>query len=70
VCICGNYLSGQRYKIVSFTLQELIYQEFFSQGDLERSLGRNPSEMMDRHKASIPELQIGFLDGIALPVFR
>ncbi|KAK2152627.1 hypothetical protein LSH36_324g02051 [Paralvinella palmiformis] len=51
-------------------IAELIYQEFFSQGDMERKMGRNPSEMMDRCKACIPELQIGFLDGIALPVFR
>ncbi|XP_063415105.1 cGMP-dependent 3',5'-cyclic phosphodiesterase-like isoform X7 [Mytilus trossulus] len=48
----------------------LIYNEFFSQGDLEKSLGRTPPEMMDREKARIPDLQIGFLDHIALPVYR
>ena len=51
-------------------LQALIYNEFFSQGDLEKSLGRTPPEMMDREKARIPDLQIGFLDHIALPVYR
>ncbi len=50
--------------------QELIYQEFFSQGDSEKQLGNTPAEMMDREKAYIPKLQIGFLDGIALPLFR
>ena len=50
--------------------QELIYQEFFTQGDLERSQGQKPMAMMDREKACIPELQIDFLDKVALPVFR
>ena len=50
-------------------LQELIYQEFFKQGDLEKSLGRSPLVMMDREKACIPELQIGFLEGIVLPLY-
>ncbi|CAE1170954.1 PDE2A [Acanthosepion pharaonis] len=48
----------------------LIYQEFFSQGDLEKALGHKPIEMMDRERAKIPDQQISFLDNIALPVFR
>ena len=52
------------------TFQELIYQEFFSQGDLEKAQGQKPMAMMDRDNACIPELQIDFLDKIALPVFR
>ncbi|XP_067663300.1 cGMP-dependent 3',5'-cyclic phosphodiesterase-like isoform X2 [Haliotis asinina] len=47
-----------------------VYQEFFSQGDLEKAVGKDPIEMMDREKACIPDLQINFLDGIALPVYR
>ncbi|KAK2176621.1 hypothetical protein NP493_652g04022 [Ridgeia piscesae] len=50
-------------------IAEMIYQEFFKQGDLEKSLGRDPLLMMDREKACIPELQIGFLESIALPVY-
>ncbi|KAK6975349.1 cGMP-dependent 3p 5p-cyclic phosphodiesterase [Biomphalaria glabrata] len=48
----------------------LVYQEFFSQGDLEKALGKNPMEMMDRERACIPELQISFLDNIAAPVYK
>ncbi|XP_033743136.1 cGMP-dependent 3',5'-cyclic phosphodiesterase-like isoform X2 [Pecten maximus] len=48
----------------------LIYKEFFSQGDMEKSMGREPIEMMDRERARIPDLQIGFLDHIALPVYK
>ncbi|KAJ8280411.1 hypothetical protein GJAV_G00054240 [Gymnothorax javanicus] len=31
-------------------IAELIYKEFFSQGDLEKAMGNRPSEMMDREK--------------------
>lgn len=53
-----------------FLWQALIYREFFSQGDMEKSLGQKPAEMMDRERARIPDLQIGFLDHIALPVYK
>ena len=51
-------------------MQVLIYQEFFSQGDLEKALGESPLEMMDRERACVPDLQISFLDNIAMPVYR
>uniref|UniRef100_F6VJS8 Phosphodiesterase n=1 Tax=Xenopus tropicalis TaxID=8364 RepID=F6VJS8_XENTR len=50
--------------------QELIYKEFFSQGDLEKAMGNRPSEMMDREKAYIPELQISFMEHIAMPIYN
>jgi hypothetical protein len=49
---------------------DLIYAEFFSQGDLERALGVQPMEMMDRERACIPELQLNFLDFIVIPAYR
>lgn len=49
---------------------ELIYKEFFTQGDLEKAMGNMPLEMMDREKAFIPELQIQFLDDVAIPVYE
>ncbi|KAI4497188.1 hypothetical protein M0802_007672 [Mischocyttarus mexicanus] len=48
---------------------ELIYEEFFSQGDLEKSMGKTPIEMMDRSKAFIPDLQVQFITDIVVPVF-
>ncbi|KAJ8297685.1 hypothetical protein KUTeg_024216 [Tegillarca granosa] len=51
-------------------IADLIYREFFSQGDMEKSLGKEPTEMMDRERARIPTLQISFLDNIALPVYK
>lgn len=49
---------------------DLIYTEFFSQGDKEKHMGLTPMEMMDRERAVIPKLQIDFLDAIALPAYR
>jgi cGMP-dependent 3',5'-cyclic phosphodiesterase len=49
---------------------ELVYTEFFAQGDLERQMGLNPNLMMDRKKACIPALQIEFLDTVVLPTFE
>ncbi|XP_055937013.1 cGMP-dependent 3',5'-cyclic phosphodiesterase-like isoform X1 [Argiope bruennichi] len=51
-------------------IAELIYNEFFSQGDLEKAMGVHPSEMMDREKACIPELQIGFIKNIVHPAYK
>ncbi|VEL16840.1 unnamed protein product [Protopolystoma xenopodis] len=48
----------------------LIYDEFFGQGDLEKELGRQPSVHMDREKACVPDLQISFIDYIAIPLYR
>ncbi|PIK40910.1 putative cGMP-dependent 3',5'-cyclic phosphodiesterase [Apostichopus japonicus] len=50
-------------------IAELIYREFFTQGDLEKAMGLETPEMFDREKAFIPELQINFLEHIAQPVF-
>lgn len=37
---------------------------------MEKAKGIQPSDMMDREKAHIPAVQIGFLDHVALPVYR
>lgn len=54
---------------VAWKVAQLIFDEFFSQGDMEREIGEEPIEMMDRHKASIPELQIQFLEDICVVPF-
>uniref|UniRef100_A0AAY4AX99 Phosphodiesterase n=1 Tax=Denticeps clupeoides TaxID=299321 RepID=A0AAY4AX99_9TELE len=48
---------------------ELIYREFFSQGDSEKAMGNRPSDMMDRDRAYIPDLQISFMEHIVVPIF-
>jgi len=56
--------------INSKQIAELVYDEFFTQGDLEKAMGNKPVESMDREKAFIPTLQIQFLDHIVIPVYR
>lgn len=48
---------------------DLIYKEFFTQGDMEKTMGSSPIESMDRDKAYIPSLQIQFLDNIVIPLY-
>ncbi|CAJ0941056.1 unnamed protein product, partial [Mesorhabditis belari] len=51
-------------------IAESVYCEFFSQGDLEKQMGEPPVEMMDRDRAFVPQLQIDFLDNVAMPVYQ
>merc|ERR1712127_194607 len=50
----------------------LIAEEFWSQGDMERQhLLAEPSPMMNREmRHQLPGLQVGFCDGVCLPVYR
>ncbi|ETE58897.1 cGMP-dependent 3',5'-cyclic phosphodiesterase, partial [Ophiophagus hannah] len=36
----------------------------------EKAMGNRPMEMMDREKAYIPELQISFMEHIAMPIYN
>lgn len=36
----------------------------------EKAMGNSPLEMMDREKAYIPELQISFMEHIAMPIYK
>uniref|UniRef100_A0A0K0CZ26 Phosphodiesterase n=1 Tax=Angiostrongylus cantonensis TaxID=6313 RepID=A0A0K0CZ26_ANGCA len=54
----------------SKAIAENIYREFFSQGDLEKQMGANPIEMMDRDRAAVPKIQLDFMDTVAIPVFE
>ncbi|XP_071829696.1 dual 3',5'-cyclic-AMP and -GMP phosphodiesterase 11-like isoform X4 [Apostichopus japonicus] len=51
---------------------ELVFGEFFEQGDLERAtLNRVPEDMMNREKHYLlPKMQVGFTDAICLPVYE
>ncbi|KAF7283462.1 cGMP-dependent 3',5'-cyclic phosphodiesterase-like [Rhynchophorus ferrugineus] len=49
---------------------QLIYAEFFAQGDLEKKMGKEPANMMDREKASIPDHQLEFLRQCCVCIFK
>ncbi|KAI6241620.1 Phosphodiesterase [Aphelenchoides fujianensis] len=53
----------------SKVIADNIYKEFFSQGDLEKQMGNEPSEMMDREKACVPKIQLEFTDSVTTRVF-
>ncbi|XP_017893026.1 cGMP-dependent 3',5'-cyclic phosphodiesterase-like isoform X2 [Ceratina calcarata] len=58
----------KRWNVTKKTAEQ-IYDEFFTQGDLEKSMGSLPIEMMDRERASIPHLQVQFLSNLVIPLF-
>jgi cAMP-specific phosphodiesterase 4/calcium/calmodulin-dependent 3',5'-cyclic nucleotide phosphodiesterase len=46
-----------------------VTDEFFAQGDQEKSMGLPASPMCDRDTANIPNMQLGFIDFIVAPFF-
>jgi hypothetical protein len=49
---------------------KLITEEFFRQGDMEKSMGIPVSPYMDRDNINIPSCQIGFVDYVVKPLFE
>ena len=54
---------------ISLKWVELLSEEFWLQGDKEKSLGINVSYLCDRNKVNIPKDQVGFLNGVIVPTF-
>ena len=56
----------------SWQVAEMIYNEFFEQGDLEKEkLHIKPIDIMNRDKKDeLPSMQVGFIDTICLPVYQ
>lgn len=48
----------------------IIYEEFFNQGDLEKDMGLQPSHNYDREQACVPDIQIGFMEHVAQPAYK
>ncbi len=48
---------------------EIICQEFFAQGDMERERGIAVSPLMNRQTVVIPQMQLGFINSICVPIF-
>lgn len=54
---------------ISFKWTEVLYEEFFAQGDKERELGMQISDLMDRTTINIAKSSIGFIDVIVEPAY-
>ncbi|XP_014291303.1 cGMP-specific 3',5'-cyclic phosphodiesterase isoform X1 [Halyomorpha halys] len=57
---------------VQHKVAKLVADEFFDQGDLEKlQLNTQPIAMMDRErKDELPQMQVGFIDVICLPLYK
>lgn len=55
---------------ISFKWTEWLYEEFFAQGDKERELGMQISDLMDRTTINIAKSSIGFIDVIVEPAYK
>ncbi|VEN54711.1 unnamed protein product, partial [Callosobruchus maculatus] len=57
---------------VQHKIAKLVADEFFEQGDMEKiQLKEQPIAMMDRErKDELPQMQVGFIDVICLPLYR
>lgn len=49
---------------------ELLFEEFFKQGDKEREMGLKISDLMDRTNTNIAKAQLGFIDVIVMPAYE
>ena len=49
---------------------ELLFEEFFKQGDKERELGLKITDLMDRATTNIAKAQLGFIDVIVMPSYE
>ncbi|KAI4461700.1 cyclic nucleotide phosphodiesterase [Holotrichia oblita] len=57
---------------VQHRVAKMVADEFFDQGDLEKlQLKEQPIAMMDRErKDELPQMQVGFIDVICLPLYK
>lgn len=49
---------------------DLVYREFFDQGDKEKELGMKVSMLCDRNTTNINKSQIGFIKFVVMPQFE
>jgi hypothetical protein len=54
---------------ISYKWTEWLYEEFFAQGDKERELGMQISDLMDRTTINCAKSSIGFIDVIVEPAY-
>ena len=54
---------------ICFKWIELLFCEFFNQGDKEREKNLTIGYLMDRNTINIPKAQVGFLDVIINPAY-
>ncbi|KAF8792891.1 putative 3' like protein [Argiope bruennichi] len=65
--LCGSTKSWEQQK----EIVKVIFEEFYDQGDIEKSQGRQPIPIMDRNRMDEqPTSQVSFLKGICIPCYE
>lgn len=71
MCIHTSDLSNPaKIPVVFDKWTELVFAEFFNQGDMEKSKGMQPSMLCDRETTKIYKSQIGFINFVVIPQFE
>ena len=66
---CADLSNCARNPETCVAWTDLVLEEFFAQGDMERAIGLEVTPMMDRETADIGRVQTGFYDVICRPLF-
>ncbi|PIO36478.1 hypothetical protein AB205_0124480, partial [Aquarana catesbeiana] len=66
---CADICNPCRVWELSKQWSERVCEEFYRQGDLERKFGLEISPLCNQQKDSIPNIQVGFINYIAEPLF-
>lgn len=66
---CADISHPARGQPIHLKWSSLVSQEFFEQGDMEHKAGVKISQMCDRKSTNLPKGQIGFIAGLAKPLW-
>ena len=66
---CADISNPAKPSQIQKTWVDLIFMEFFKQGDLEKSKGLPVSILCDRTTTNIDKSQIGFMNFVVIPTF-
>ncbi|ORZ37306.1 hypothetical protein BCR44DRAFT_26328 [Catenaria anguillulae PL171] len=67
---CADVSNPTRPPHLSQKWTELVMNEFYQQGDIERSLNIPISRFMDRFSPGIGKCQLGFIEFVVLPLYE
>ena len=67
---CADLSHNTKKFKLSFKWTSLLMEEFWLQGDIEKSHGLPVSFLCDRTNADVPKSQIGFIRGIVCPTYE
>ena len=67
---CADIAHSAKDTTLHIKWTNLVCEEFFTQGDLEKSRGQTVSMYCDRQATDIAKSQIGFIKNICLPLFE